>query len=338
MTSAPCLCGLNWLDVCYKVLLLGSGDSGKSTILKQMRLAHRTSFSPHEIESFRQLIFVNLTCGLKCVIDDMLSRGQRVTPENRHMVCLLKRATDIKDHEPFPANYLSVLRRLWEDPNVQEAYARGNEAALPDYLPYYYADLDRFFKRSYVPSEGDIAHSYSRTIGIAERMFRLPDRNMLVVDVGGQRSERRKWIHCFQDAMSVVFVASLSGYDQCLTEDENVNQMRDAMKVWEVLCHSPWFDWRHMILILNKNDLFESKIQTSHIVDFFPASDYDGEKGDAEAGREYFKKRFASLAEDNPRAREIHIYVTTATDTAAFRVVLASVEGACRVSSSHDYC
>ena len=36
------------------------------------------------------------------------------------------------------------------------------------------------------------------------------------------------------------------------------------------------------------------------------AQDYDGEKGDAEAARDYFKKRFASLAEDNPRGRRMH--------------------------------
>lgn len=40
-----------------------------------------------------------------------------------------------------------------------------------------------------------------------------------MVDVGGQKSERRKWIHCFQDVTSILFLVSLSGYDQCLVED-----------------------------------------------------------------------------------------------------------------------
>ena len=43
---------------------------------------------------------------------------------------------------------------------------------------------------------------------------------MLMVDVGGQKSERRKWIHCFQDVTSILFLVSLSGYDQCLVEDK----------------------------------------------------------------------------------------------------------------------
>jgi len=43
----------------------------------------------------------------------------------------------------------------------------------------------------------------------------------LMVDVGGQKSERRKWIHCFQDVTSILFLVSLSGYDQCLVEDKD---------------------------------------------------------------------------------------------------------------------
>lgn len=52
--------------------------------------------------------------------------------------------------------------------------------------------------------------------------FRLKGLEMRMVDVGGQKSERRKWIHCFQDVTAILFIVSLSGYDQCLGEDRNV--------------------------------------------------------------------------------------------------------------------
>ena len=138
--------------------------------------------------------------------------------------------------------FLSILKQLWEDPNVQAAYARGNEAALPEkcvsrrlqldcavdttaYYPrslnYYFADLDRLFEPSYVPNEQDIVHARARTIGITETVFTLRDHDMLMVDVGGQKSERRKWIHCFQDVTSILFLVSLSGFDQCLVEDKD---------------------------------------------------------------------------------------------------------------------
>ena len=44
---------------------------------------------------------------------------------------------------------------------------------------------------------------------------------MVIVDVGLQKGERRKWIHCFQDVTSILFIVNLSGYDQCLVEDKD---------------------------------------------------------------------------------------------------------------------
>ena len=91
-------------------------------------------------------------------------------------------------------------------------------------LTYFFSDLERLFDPAYYPSEQDIIHCRARTIGITETTFLLRDHEMLMVDVGGQKSERRKWIHCFQDVTSILFLVSLSGYDQCLVED------RDAVR------------------------------------------------------------------------------------------------------------
>ena len=44
--------------------------------------------------------------------------------------------------------------------------------------------------------------------------------NHRLLDVGGQRTERRKWIHCFQDVTAIIFCAALSCYDLKLAEDE----------------------------------------------------------------------------------------------------------------------
>ena len=44
-----------------------------------------------------------------------------------------------------------------------------------------------------------------------------------MVDVGGQRSERRKWIHCFDHVTSVMFLVAISEYDQILVEADSVS-------------------------------------------------------------------------------------------------------------------
>jgi guanine nucleotide-binding protein subunit alpha, other len=63
----------------------------------------------------------------------------------------------------------------------------------------------------------------------------------------------------------------------------------------------------YQILFLNKCDLFEAKVANSDIKNFFP--DFDGEPGDARAGRSYFKKRFTRLAQKAGRSQEREVYV-----------------------------
>ncbi|KAJ7064053.1 heterotrimeric G protein alpha subunit 4 [Mycena amicta] len=290
-----------------KVLLLGSGDSGKSTIVKQMRLIHSRPFNAQEKESFRQLVFDNLTRGLKYTLEALPSLDLEPPPDLGDDIALIDAATDLGDGEVFPQEYLGSLQRL---------------------LQYFFADLPRLFDPSYIPTEQDIVHTRARTIGITETTFKLREHEMLMVDVGGQKSERRKWIHCFQDVTSILFLVSLSGYDQCLVEDRDANQMQDAMTIWDSICHSQWFKQTSIILFLNKDDLFQNKIKTSPIRTFFP--DFEGEAGNASAGREYFKKRFGRLAQKagrtSERQREVYIHTTTATDTELLRVVMAAVE------------
>jgi len=309
-----------------KVLLLGSGDSGKSTILKQMRLIHRVPFQSHEVEFYRALVFQNLTYGLKCVFEAMEDLEITPTEASQSAAQMVEDAPDIKDGERYPPEYHDALALLWKDESVQRAIERGNEFALPENLRYFFPLLDRIFTPGYKPTPADIVHTRARTIGITETAFKLREHEMLMVDVGGQKSERRKWIHCFQDVTSILFLVSLSGYDQCLVEDKDANQMQDAMTIWDSICHSQWFKQTSIILFLNKNDLFEEKVPHSDIKNFFP--DFDGAPGDIQAGRDYFKKRFARLAQKAGRSkeREVYIHTTTATDTALLKVVMTAVE------------
>lgn len=314
------------LDNQVKVLLLGSGDSGKSTVLKQMRLIHDVHFSPQEFEFYRQLAFSNIVHGMKQLLEALEDMELKLSEEMEKNAEILDEPPDVKDGQAFPMEYYEPLKELWADEVVQKAWHRGNEAALPDNLSYFFLHLERVFAKDYYPTEQDIIRCKARTIGITETIFKLRSHEMLMVDVGGQKSERRKWIHCFQDVTSILFLVSLSGYDQCLVEDKDANQMQDAMTIWDSICHSQWFRQTSIILFLNKDDIFKEKIKHSDIKNHFP--DYDGEPGDYNAGRDYFRARFTKLSRKSGQAREREIYVhfTNATDTALLRVVMAAVE------------
>lgn len=97
-----------------------------------MRLIHKVPFSAHEIESYRQLVFENLTRGLGYVLDAMEDMELKVSDENEQYIDQVIHARDIRDAEAFPVAYYNPLKSLWYDPNVQKAWQRGNEAALPE--------------------------------------------------------------------------------------------------------------------------------------------------------------------------------------------------------------
>lgn len=56
-------------------------------------------------------------------------------------------------------------------------------------------------------------------------------------DVGGQRSERKKWIHCFENVTSIIFCVALSEYDQVLLEESSqVRRVNSAGRVQDLTC------------------------------------------------------------------------------------------------------
>jgi hypothetical protein len=105
-----------------------------------MRLIHRVPFSSQEVESFRQLIFNNLTHGLKYVLDSMEDMQLVVSPENKGHIELIESANDLRDGEVFPPHFYEPLYQLWNDRGVQQAWERGNEAALPEkYTSFFFS-------------------------------------------------------------------------------------------------------------------------------------------------------------------------------------------------------
>ena len=97
-----------------------------------MRVIHRLPFTATEIENFRQITFDNVLRGLRYVLDAMEEMDMKVSEENIEHVGTVEAAGDVVEGEPFPVVYYEPLKALWNDPNVQRAWERGNEAALPE--------------------------------------------------------------------------------------------------------------------------------------------------------------------------------------------------------------
>lgn len=305
-----------------KLLLLGTGESGKSTFIKQMRIIHGNGYTDEDKRSFVKLVYQNIFMAMHSMIRAMDTlKIPYKNPANQDNALKVK-AVDYETVTTFDPEYIEAIIALWADSGIQECYDRRREYQLTDSAKYYLDSLDRIRIVGYLPTLQDILRVRVPTTGIIEYPFDLDSIIFRMVDVGGQRSERRKWIHCFENVTSIMFLVALSEYDQVLVESDNENRMEESKALFRTIITYPWFQQSSVILFLNKKDLLEEKIMHSHLVDYFP--DFDGPQKDAQAGREFILKMFVDLNPDPDKI--IYSHFTCATDTENIRFVFAAVK------------
>ncbi|NXU42855.1 GNAT3 protein, partial [Drymodes brunneopygia] len=140
-------------------------------------------------------------------------------------------------------------------------------------------------------------------------------------DVGGQRSERKKWIHCFEGVTCIIFCAALSAYDMVLVEDKEVNTMHKSLHLFNNICNHTCFAATSIVLFLNKKDLFQEKIAKLHLNIYL--SEYNGQNTFEDASN-YIKKQFLDL-NIRKQDKEIYCHLTCATDTQNVKFVFDAV-------------
>ncbi|KAI5293973.1 hypothetical protein KEM52_004927 [Ascosphaera acerosa] len=303
-------------DRTVKILLLGAGESGKSTIIKQMRIIHTGGFPEDERRQTKAVIYSNLVVAFKVILDIMETARVGFTLEQSESFASLIKDTepDVDVDEAFADLAIkNAMTGLWDDGGVQQAVARGHD---------YFESIDRLFEPNWLPNNNDMLHARLRTTGITETLFELEHANFRMMDVGGQRSERKKWIHCFEGVNCLLFMVALSGYDQCLLEDQTANQMHEAMMLFEALVNGDWFKTKPVILFLNKVDLFKAKLDKSPIHRHFP--DFQCPEGNYAVASAYFADKFKNMA--RLPDREVYHHFTNATDTTLLSVTMKSVQ------------
>jgi len=309
------------LDQEVKLLLLGAGESGKSTIAKQMKILHLQGFSKEEMMTYRSIIYNNIVTSMRALINAAKDLGINLSSASMEAAARLGSDDLSMINESLSAQTVADVKQLWGDAGVKSAYQRQNEFQLNDSAAYYFDAIDRLADNSFIPTEQDVLRSRAKTTGIIEIEFTIQKTKFKMVDVGGQRSERKKWLHCFQDVTSVIYCSALSEFDLKLYEDDSTNRMMESLQLFGEVCNNKWFVNTAMILFLNKKDLFAEKIKKVDLNVCFPQ--YQGGK-DFDKATSYIKERF--LAENKNPRKHIYVHVTCATDTDNINVVFNAVK------------
>lgn len=301
-----------------KLLLLGAGESGKSTVFKQMRIIHSNGYSQSELQQFRAIIHRNVLEGIRVLVDQVNAMDIELNECNEELADQVL----LWDADNLNPEMAAVIARLWEDPGIQQCVSRRSEFQLADGILEFLKDAPRIGAVDYVPTTADALRARVRTSGVVCKDFVIKGENYQLYDVGGQRSERRKWLPLFDHVTAVVFVAAISEYDQVVAEDRSKNRLQEALDLFKQVVNSKHFDDAFVILFLNKKDLFAEKIKKVDPKKWFPAykggCDYDK----AEA---FFTDQFRSLVMSEEKQRQTFVYSTCATDTQNIEVVFQSM-------------
>ncbi|KAA3674292.1 guanine nucleotide-binding protein G(s) subunit alpha, partial [Paragonimus westermani] len=292
----------------HRLLLLGAGESGKSTIVKQMRILHINGFSEKEKRE---------------KIDD-------IKKNLRDAICSISGAM----HALKPP----VELERQENKKLRDYMLEDASKPDFDYPPVGFFFLDKtedLGRADYIPSEQDILRCRVLTSGIFETKFSVDKVNFHMFDVGGQREERRKWIQCFNDVTAIIFVAACSSYNMVLREDPSQNRVNESLELLGSIWSNRWLRNISVILFLNKQDLLTEKVLAgkSKIEVYFPhyatyqapadtLAEYHHDNPEVVRARFFFRDEFLRVTANNNGGRHYcYPHLTCAVDTENIRRV-----------------
>ncbi|OZC12648.1 guanine nucleotide-binding protein G(s) subunit alpha isoforms short family protein, partial [Onchocerca flexuosa] len=282
------------LRATHRLLLLGAGESGKSTIVKQMRILHISGFNDKEkkekISDIRKNVRDSIVVILKAMseIEPPVQLDDRANAPSRDYLL----STSSEPDFDFPQVFYDHVTKCWTDRGVQACFERTYRLCqIVSFVLLLYEDYNVMFNRlmhhsafsfldkigdirqnDYNPSEQDILRCRVMTTGIFETKFEVDKVRFHMFDVGGQRDERRKWIQCFNDVTAIIFVCACSSYNLVLWEDATQNRLKESLSLFKNIWNNRWLKTISVILFLNKQDLLTEKIKSRRhpLKSYFP--------------------------------------------------------------------
>jgi GTPase SAR1 family protein len=319
-----------------KLLLLGAGESGKSTVFKQLRLLYGEGYTEQEKVHFGVYIKQNIMEAMETLClaviklnsDDPLiktSEFQTIYPytdnciiDNTNNAIKLNMTKKIVRKLPeLTQEKAKAIETLWRSASIQNAWRQRAKFQIVE-------SAERFLNKVmdiqlqndlFLPSDEDILHTRIRTSGIREEKYVFEDKSFHFFDVGGQKNERRKWFNCFQNVHAIIFLVAISEFDQVLWEDNSSNRMLDSIQLFAQIVNDQTFKDAAILLFFNKSDLLREKIKRVNLSKCPEWEDFDGtSSADFEQVTNYFRRKFLH-AVDPRMTKSINFYSTQATDS-----------------------
>ncbi|CAM9449006.1 unnamed protein product [Pylaiella littoralis] len=310
-----------------KILLLGAGESGKSTVVKMIYKGG--GVSKKEKDDYVRAIRRNVIESMQTLIESLETLGVELKGEDQAgLKAAADRVAALTPDDSLTPELAEDACMLWADEGMQarstELWGRRSEFWCLDATPYYLQEARRLADPELEVTEEDMIMTRSRTTGIIVTEFSDKPYTYSLVDVGGQRSERRKWMHCFDDVKAVVFLVGLSGYHQVLFEDSSVNRMQESLELFTEVAGNPIFEKTPIFVFLNKKDLFEEMIVTKSLKKCFP--EYDGPEGESMPALRYIEQKYKQAMLSKVPGKDVAVHIIAARVRMDMKIAFGEVK------------
>lgn len=242
----------------YKLLILGTGESGKSTVVKQLMFLANKKLNQRQIDTYVKGLRFN-------VIESMYLYLSKIKDLN--LIVPLNLELDIETvtqkYSKFDTNsdstFGAVIKRLYESDLFSSIKSEKHQFWNLETSDFYFKNASRIFGDGYLPTDEDIILCRKKTLGISLIKIKCDPLCWTIVDIGGQKSERRKWITQFDNVAVIIYIVNLVDFNG-IAYDTEMNKMSETLEVFQETLRNPCFEKTPLYLIFNKKDLFDNLI------------------------------------------------------------------------------
>ncbi|KAF9177608.1 guanine nucleotide-binding protein subunit alpha [Haplosporangium sp. Z 767] len=313
-----------------KLLILGPSETGKTTVLKQLKLLYGRRGLDSERETYRRIVHLNVMKAIQTLAEgleeadislehientahletimrlDATLKRFSITSIGFTNPAIPRKITDAKAETDMFTEMVPAIKALWADAGIQTIFNTCTQLCIQDSAKYFLDAIDRIAHPEYVPTDDDILQARVRTLAVTEHVFPIDD----VI-----------YRPYFDDVNAIIFMAALSAYDQPCEDDPRLNRLHECLVLFNQIANHKLFELTSMILFLNKIDIFQRKLDSGSLVSkYFP--DYRG-PNDYYNTTVFFQHRFLQQCKD--LQKQVYTHFTHATDTNQMRVIVVAV-------------
>eukprot|EP01084_Bolivina_argentea_P255566 429888_1 len=255
-----------------KIVLLGPSDSGKTTILKQLRKISG-SLDNTEINNMASLIKESIVTNMKQLCFQSLLLEKKSTTQttvNPNIQHLRDDMLSFTQSELLTPDIAYKIRQLWSVDAIRATLQQRHLFQIDENVRYFFDKMEDIASDDYVPSFEDFVRMRRISSGYSMTKFMKSYMNQNhffeVLDIGGARCERKKWwannLLLDMDLNAVIYTVPISDYNLTLFEDNKTNRLTEAITLFrDTMVRSDCFNDVPLFLLFNKYDVFVDKIK-----------------------------------------------------------------------------